>query len=177
MMGVEMASSNWGGLYFQDVYGMDPAKAGADFVAAFFAAFTLSRLVSGFFIEKIGYMRSLIGAAAAIGAVFALGFVLGAKGIYVLPAAGFFIAILWPTLMAAAIRFFGSAAAPVMTAGVIAIAGIVNAGMQLFMGSLNKYAGAAWGYRSCFVFTAVLLVILMRLNGMIRGASRGEAAV
>jgi fucose permease len=62
MMGVEMASSNWGGLYFQDVYGMDPAGAGADFVAAFFAAFTLSRLVSGFLIEKIGYMRSLIGA-------------------------------------------------------------------------------------------------------------------
>jgi fucose permease len=170
MMGVEMASSNWGGLYFQDVYGMDPATKGANFVSAFFLLFTVSRLVSGFLIEKIGYMRSLTGAAAIIAAVFAGGFALGAAGIYVLPAAGFFIAILWPTLMAAAIGYFGGTAAPVMTAGVIAIGGLVNAGMQLSMGYVNRYIGAAWGYRSCLVFTVVLLALLARLSGVIRQA-------
>jgi fucose permease len=168
MMGVEMASSNWGGLYFQDVYAMDPTTVGANFVSAFFLLFTLSRLVSGFVVEKIGYMRSLQGAVLCTAAVLALGFALGAAGIYVLPAIGFFIAILWPTLMAVAIVYFGEIAAPVMTAGVIAIAGLVNAAIQLSMGYVNRYIGAAWGYRSCLLFAAVLFVILLRLGAIVQ---------
>lgn len=163
MMGIEMASSNWGGLYFQDVYGMNPATSGANFVSAFFLLFTLSRLVSGFVIERVGYMRSLAGAAAIAAAVFIAGFALGARGIYVLPAAGFFIAVWWPTFMAFAMGRFGERA-PIMCSAVIAIGGLLNAGMQLAMGYINRYAGAAWGYRSCLAFTLILLCVLPGVN-------------
>ncbi|MDR1306827.1 MAG: MFS transporter [Treponema sp.] len=163
MMGIEMASSNWGGLYFQDVYGMNPATSGANFVSAFFLLFTLSRLVSGFIIERAGYMRSLVGAAAIAAAIFIAGFALGARGIYVLPAAGFFIAVWWPTFMAFAMGRFGERA-PVMCSAVIAIGGLLNAGMQLAMGYINRYAGAAWGYRSCLGFSLILLCVLPGVN-------------
>jgi fucose permease len=168
-MGLEMASSNWGGLYFQDVYGMDPATRGAGFVSSFFMLFTLSRLVSGFVIEKVGYMKSLFGAVLLMGIIFAAGFSLGAAGIYVLPLLGFVIAILWPTLMAVAMGHFGGHAA-VMTAAIIAIGGLLNALMQLSMGYINRWLGAAWGYRSCLVFTVVLLWMLLRLRRRVRGA-------
>jgi fucose permease len=36
MVVVEMGSTNWGSLYFQDVYGFDPRTRGAGFVSSFF---------------------------------------------------------------------------------------------------------------------------------------------
>ncbi|MDR2552059.1 MAG: MFS transporter [Treponema sp.] len=162
MMGIEMASSNWGGLYFQDVYGMDPATRGANFVSAFFVLFTLSRLASGFVIERAGYMRSLIGAVLIVMAIFAAGFALGPAGIYVLPVLGFFIAIFWPTLLSVAIKRFGNSA-PVMTSAIIAIGGLVNAAMQFVMGYVNRW-DAAWGYRSSLIFALALLCLLLKLN-------------
>jgi fucose permease len=167
MMSIEMATSNWGSLYFQDVYGMDPITAGAGFVSSFFILFTLSRLVSGFVIEKIGYIKSLLGAVLIIGMIFIAGFVLGPFGVYVLPVLGFFIAILWPTVMAIAIGFFGPNA-PVMTSAVIAIGGLFNALMQLSTGYINRYIGAAWGYRSCLIFVAALVVMLTKLGGKVK---------
>jgi fucose permease len=167
MMSTEMATSNWGSLYFQDVYGMDPTTVGAGFVSGFFVMFTLSRLVSGFVIEKIGYIRSLVGAVLITGVIFIAGFALGRTGIYVLPVVGFFIAILWPTVMAVAIGVFGISA-PVMTSVVIAIGGLFNALMQLFTGYINRYAGAAWGYRSCLLFTAALAVLLLKFGGKLK---------
>jgi fucose permease len=171
MMSTEMATSNWGSLYFQDVYGMNPTSAGAGFVSSFFILFTLSRLVSGFIIEKIGYVKSLTGAVFITGAIFIAGFALGRSGIYVLPVLGFFIAIFWPTIMAVAIGAFG-VNAPVMTSAVIAIAGLFNALMQLSTGYINRYVGAAWGYRSCLVFIAALIVLLLRLGKILNKTGR-----
>jgi fucose permease len=160
MVALEMASANWGGLYFQDLYGMDPTTKGANFVSAFFILFTLSRLVSGFLIEKIGYMRSLTGAALIIAVIFMCGFALGAAGIYVLPLLGFFLAILWPTVIAVAIGRFGSDT-PVMTSAIITIAGLLNSGIQLVMGYINRWIGPGWGYRSCLLFALLLIGLLV----------------
>jgi fucose permease len=163
MVVIEMGSTNWGSLYFQDVYGFDPRTWGAGFVSGFFILFTISRLVSGFLIEKIGYMRSLIGATGMVILIFALGFGLGARGIWILPALGFFIAIMWPTTMAVVIGFFGRDAA-VMSSAVIVLGGAINAVMQLFIGLTNRYLGAAWGYRSCLVYALLLMGVLLFLQ-------------
>jgi fucose permease len=167
MVAVEMTPSNWGGLYFQDVYGLDPKTDGAGFVSNFFILFTLSRLLSGFAVEKIGYIRSLIAAAAAMLLVLILGFCLGSRGILVLPVMGFFIAVMWPTFMAVAIGFFGPRA-PVATSVMIAASGALNAGLQLCAGLLNRALGAAWGFRSCVLYTAVLIALLIWLAGKTR---------
>ncbi|MDR2471366.1 MAG: MFS transporter [Treponema sp.] len=167
MMGVEMASSNWGSLYFQDVYGMDPATRGANFVFMFFLLFAVSRLVNGFLIEKIGYLKSLFGAVIIAGVIFAAGFALGERGIYVLPLLGFVIAIFWPTLMAVAMAYFGPGA-PVMISAVIAAGGLINAAMQFFMGFISDQIGPAWGYRSSLVFITALFCLLFVLRRQIK---------
>jgi len=168
MMGsVESASVNWGGLYFQDLYGMDPTTRGASFVSAFYVLFTISRLVSGFIIEKVGYLQSLAGAMILSIVIFAVGFALGADGIYVLPLLGFFLAILWPTMMAVAIGRFGSNA-PVMTAAILAITGLLMAGIQLLMGYFNQWIGPAWGYRSCILFSLIIIAMLLGFRKQFR---------
>jgi fucose permease len=160
---VEFSSANWGGLYFQDVYGLDPRVDGAAFVSNFYILFTVSRLVSGFVIEKIGYVRSLFIACFATIAVYALGFALGVRGIWVLPLLGFFIAIMWPTVMAVAMGFFGKQA-PVITSAIIVLSGAVNSALQFVIGLTNRFAGAAWGFRSCLGYAVILAVVLFLLN-------------
>ncbi|MDR0377960.1 MAG: MFS transporter [Spirochaetaceae bacterium] len=173
---VEFSSANWGGLYFQDVYALDPRTDGAAFISNFYLLFTVSRLVSGFAIEKIGYMRSLFIASFAAVFIYALGFGLGARGIWVLPALGFFIAIMWPTVMAMAMKFFGSQA-PVITSAIIVLSGAINSGVQFVVGLTNRLAGAAWGYRSCLGYALILIAVLFFLNSRMRarGTLPGEA--
>jgi fucose permease len=168
---VEMSSANWGGLYFQDVYGLDPRTDGAAFVSNFYILFTLSRLVSGFGIEKIGYMRSLFIACIATAVAYALGFVMGVNGIWTLPILGFFIAVMWPTIMAVAMGYFGSQS-PVITSAIIVLSGAINAVTQLVIGFTNRYIGPAWGYRSCFLYSLLLIAALTFLHRSMRSVRR-----
>jgi fucose permease len=163
----EFGAANWGGLYLNDMYGLDPRVAGATFISLFYAEFTLARLFGGWIIEKAGYMRSLIFSVAGTMAVFLIGFLLGEKGIWVLPSTGLFIGIMWPTLMAVAMRFYG-ADAPTITSVIITIAGAVNALCQFLIGLTNFYAGQAWGYRSCLVYATLTLLLLLALVGRLK---------
>jgi fucose permease len=167
MVVAEMSSTNWGSLYFQDVYLLDPRTSGAGFVSNFFILFTISRLLSGFLIEKIGYMKSLFGAILAVIGIFVAGFSLGKNGVYLLPVLGFFVAIFWPTLMAVAMGYFGRHA-PVMTSAMIVLGGLLNSGIQLLIGFINRFLGPAWGYRSCLFFAFVLLAALLVLQRKMR---------
>jgi fucose permease len=171
MVAVELCSANWAGLYFQDVYKLDPRTAGAAFISNFYILFTVSRLLSGFAIEKIGYMRSLIIAALAVVFIFVLGFILGEKGVYILPGLGFFTAIFWPTVMAAAMTYFKDDS-PVITSAIIVIAGALNSGIQFLMGLTNRLAGPAWGYRSGLVYAVLIVASLAVLLRCMRNPSK-----
>jgi fucose permease len=171
MVIIEMITVNWGGLYFQDVYGLDPRTSGASFISGFFILFSLSRFLSGFLVEKIGYLRSLLGASLAAALICGAGFLSGARAIWILPALGFFLAIMWPTLMAVAIGFFGSRS-PVMTSAIIVIAGATNAAVQLLVGLTNRFLGAAWGYRSSFVYTLLLIGAILFLKSRVQGSRK-----
>lgn len=167
MVAVELSSANWAGLYFLDVYKLDPRTTGAAFVSNFYILFTISRFLSGFVIEKIGYLRSLFIATLATILTFVLGFILGAKGIYILPALGFFTAIFWPTVMATAMGYFREDA-PVMTSAIIVIGGAINSGVQFLMGLTNRLAGPAWGYRSGLIYALFIIAALGVLTARMR---------
>jgi len=164
---IEAITPNWGPLYFYDVHGLDPAAEGAAFLSSFFLLFTVARLVCGPLVEKIGYVRSLLGVAVLTFAVFAVGFSAGARGIFVLPALGFLVALFWPTLMAVAIVSFGRDA-PVFAGATIAVAGIVNTAVQFVVGVTNRVIGPAWGYRSGLVYTVLLIFVLLLLYKNLR---------
>jgi fucose permease len=163
----EFGAANWGGLYLNDIYGLDPRVVGASFVSLFYIQFTIARLFGGLIIEKVGYMPSLIASVIGTMAVFLLGFVLGENGIWVLPTTGLFIGVMWPTLMAIAMRFFGPDA-PTITSIIITISGAVNAVFQFVIGLTNYFAGEAWGYRSCLVYAGITLILLIALAGRIK---------
>jgi fucose permease len=164
---IEGGSVNWSALYLQDVYGLDPSVSGAVFVSTFFILYTASRLVSGFFIEKAGYMNSLFLAALGIVLLFIGGFALGERGIRILPVTGAFIAVIWPSMLAVSIGVFKTKAQAVNGA-IIAVAFTLNGIIQYGIGLTNRLMGAAWGYRSCLVYSLILLFLLYRLRRTLR---------
>jgi fucose permease len=160
---IEFGAANWGGLYLQDVFQLDPRVEGARFVSFFYILFTLSRLFSGMVIERTGCLKSLRYALAASLGLFLLGFGMGQYGMWILPLTGGLIAIMWPTLMAVAMQVFGSDA-PVATSAIITVSGAINGLFQLVIGLTNHYIGYAWGYRSCVLYALVALLILRTLT-------------
>ncbi len=168
---IEFGAANWGGLYLKDVYGLDPRVVGASFVSLFYILFTLSRLLSGFVIEKVGYVRSLYLALGGTILFFFSGFALGRQGIWMLPFTGIFIAIMWPTMIAIAMQVFGADALAV-TSVIITVSGAVNGLFQLVIGFTNEYVGVAWGYRSCLIYSAVVLVLLYGLSMKMKQSRR-----
>jgi len=160
---IEGCSVAWSGFYLHDLYGLDPATAGALFVSAFYALYTISRFCSGFIIERIGYMRSVLVSSAAIVVIFIAAFSLGRTGIYLLPVVGFFVAIMWPTVLAISVGVFKERAQTVSSA-LISIAFITNGLIQYGFGLSNNFLGAAWGYRSCVLYSLILGVLLLLLR-------------
>jgi fucose permease len=159
----EVGTINWSGLYLQDVYGYDPKVTGAAFLSLFYILYTASRLFSGFIIEKAGYIRSLLLASAAAITLYALGFLLGRGGIWILPFTGVFLAIIWPTMLAVNISVFrerAQTASSVMLVIAFSLSGVV----QFLIGLVNRYAGEAWGYRSCLVYLTIMIILLLRLG-------------
>ena len=167
LLSVDISSSNWAGLYFRDMHGLDPRVSGAAFLSNYFILFTISRLVSGFAIEKIGYVRSIFISSLIVILIFILGFLLGARGIYILPGIGFFTAIHWPTIMAVGIKHFKEDA-PIMTSAIIPIAGGINSIVQYLIGVTNRYIGPAWGYRSSIFYAVLALAALFILTRRLR---------
>jgi len=172
---IENNSSNWGTMFFMDIYGIDPRTTGATFMALFFICFTVSRLACGMFIERIGYTKSLIGLGTIVAGVFTAVILLGARGIFLLPALGFFIGPLFPTTMAVAFRRFGKDS-PVMCSAAIAAGGTLNAGIQYTVGLTNRFFGAAWGFRSSLIYILLFIAILVIIDKSLKPAGAGVTA-
>jgi fucose permease len=161
--GLEAGAAAWSGLFLQDVYGLDPSTTGAFFISFFYVLFTVSRLSSGFIMEKTGYMRSIIISVFIIIILFIFAFSLGRSGIYLLPVTGFFIAVLWPTTLALNVGIFRERA-QLASSAIIPIAFTVNGIMQYSYGLFNRFIGPAWGYRSCLLYCAILMALLLALR-------------
>jgi fucose permease len=165
---VENGVGNWSGLYLQDVFSIDPKTTGAAFISIYFFLITFSRLASGIFIEKAGYLRSIFFAVIAVIILYITGFALGRSGIWILPVTGLFIAIGFPTLLAVSIGVFGKGAQAASSA-IIIISFSLNGIIQYLTGLINLYIGVAWGFRSSIVYGCILLFLLYRLQNILKG--------
>ena len=156
---VEGGFGNWALLYLQDVHGLDPVTTGASYIALFYTVFSLSRLLSGLVLEKVGYVRSLAIGTVCVIALYATGFALGLRGIWILPFAGLFIALYVPTQLAIMMKTFGLDSTLLISAGTI-VSSLLSAGFQGLIGLINAHVGEAWGFRSLTLFATLYLAAL-----------------
>jgi fucose permease len=94
----EIGIASWMVLYLQEVRGASVALSNQA-LAFFFAALMLGRLIGGFFVHKLGYLRSIL--IASILATACIGIGMFTSLSIFLPLTGLFFSIIFPTITAA----------------------------------------------------------------------------
>lgn len=158
--GTENITMNWGPIYLRDVYDWDTETKGAQFVSIFFLGYTLSRLVSGFIIDKVGEVNSVLIYATLLILVYVLGFCIHSVGPYILMLSGVFIAPLFPTTLTVAMIYFGEQCSKI-TCVLFFVYMIFSQTMQYLVGVINRYVGIQWGYPLVVV---LMMIVFMNIT-------------
>lgn len=144
-----------------------PVEKGAQWLAVYFGGIMVGRFVGGFFVERIGLVKSMAAAAALSFVCIAAGVFGPAKLAFLLPATGLFLSIILPTATA-----FVST---VQSKGMGAILGVffcfVGLGGMIgpwIAGMMNDWLGLRAGMMTAAFFCAVMLFSLV----MVRKRSR-----
>lgn len=165
--GTENITMNWAPIYLRDLYGWDPETKGAYFVTIFFTGYTVSRLLSGFLIDAVGEINSMMIYVPILTVLFVVGFALGEKGVYALMATGIFISPLFPTMLTVAMIYFGKEV-ETCTSVILFTYMIFSQTIQLIVGLVNKYCGVQWGYRVAVVLMLIVFCVLLTVKALLK---------
>lgn len=171
--GTENITTNWSPIYFRDLYGWDVHTKGAHFVTLFFAVYSISRAVSGFLIDAIGEIKSLMLLLFSVILLYILGFCLGEKGAIVLISTGAFVAPLFPTFLTVAMLLFKRNVSK-CTCVILLFYMIISQVVQYFVGLICKYMGVQWGYRFVVILMATVLVDVFVLSCILKKREKKE---
>ena len=165
--GTENITMNWAPIYLRDLYGWDPETKGAYFVTIFFTGYTISRLLSGFLIDAVGEINSMMIYGPILTVLFVVGFALGEKGVYALMATGIFISPLFPTMLTVAMIYFGKEV-ETCTSVILFTYMIFSQTIQLIVGLVNKCCGVQWGYRVAVVLMLIVFCVLLSVKALLK---------
>jgi len=174
----EAGVAAWFANYLEKAHSFTGERA-ALWLTLFFACFTVSRLIFGPAIDRIGFVNSLAVMTAFAGVMIVSGVLLKGAGTVLIIVAGAGVAPVFPTVMAAIAKLFSDAIDTAMTAVMTAM-GIIMAPANLLIGSIiNRSrlaftaaygdAGVGMAYSAGFLFfgiccfgSAVFAMVLRR---------------
>ncbi len=155
----EIQAITWMINYIKVAYSR-PESYAATFSAFFFMSFSVGRLVGGFFVEKIGYLKSVQFAIIGAMLTFLLGWFLKQNGLALISLSGFFFSICFPTIVLSASVFYKAHSAR-LTGIVVTGATAINTVLSLAMGILNDSVGV---YYALLLIPMSLMVSLFFLR-------------
>lgn len=155
----EIQTITWMINYIKIAYGR-PENYAATFSALFFLSFSVGRLVGGFVIEKIGYLKSVQIAIIGSLTIFLFGWLMKENGLYFISLSGFFFSICFPTIVLSASVFYKAHSAR-LTGIVVTGATAINTVLSLLMGVLNDAVGV---YYALLLIPVSLIISLFFLN-------------
>ncbi len=167
----EIGMASWLVTFLQEIRGVS-VTASTQALSLFFAMIMIGRLIGGFFVHRIGYLRSIL--FASLGALICLA--IGLYGpnnmAFFLPLTGFFFSIVFPTITAAV--------SDNHTENINSILGVLYtfAGIGALLGPWliawgSSLLGLQTGFAINIILTALLLVSLFIL---LKGKSDGKSA-
>lgn len=98
---IELGISSWIVEFLQKEHGQSVAQS-TQALSLYFGLMMLGRFVGSFFVERLGYLKSILIASLCASACVALALFGPAQFALLLPATGFFLSIIFPTITAAA---------------------------------------------------------------------------
>lgn len=149
----EMATGNWFVNFMKEVYRYNDSKSTL-YSSMFFGIFTVGRFVGGFFVEKIGYVKSILISLVIAFTLFIAGIIIGQNGIIIISISGFFFAITFPTLVLTISKVFKKNSAYI-TGIIITAASTVSMIINFLIGWFNDIFGV---YTTFYMIPISLLV-------------------
>lgn len=162
----EISIASWLVNFLQKIHGLDVDNS-SFYLSLFFIMFTFGRLIGGVLAEKFGYIKLLLLFAAATGAMFVMGLVLGSKWIIMFSATGFFISTMYPTIVTTIVKEFKESSTAIL-GFVMTAAGGVGMLASWVIGKVSDSFGVWTGFASIFVFVVFLIASLLGLNSSLK---------
>ncbi|WP_392485910.1 MFS transporter [Haloimpatiens sp. FM7315] len=149
----EGGTGSWLVNYLKNVYKYNEAKS-ATFLAIFFGALTLGRLLGGLVVEKFGYVNTIIKSLLIASVLYLAGLILGGKYIYLVSVSGAFFAITYPTTILTVSKVFKEKTS-FLTGIIVTVSTAIYMVMNVVIGKLNDTIG----YETAFYIIPLCLLI------------------
>ena len=154
----EVCIGTWLVEYMRGVHGM-PIENGNTWLALYFGGIMVGRFVGGFFVDRIGYVRSIIIAVCMCIVCVLLG-VFGSDSLAILlPATGLFLSIILPTATAL-VSTMGLKNMGAILGLFFCFVGLGGMAGPWIAGIVNDWFGLRVGMTTAAFFSAVMLVAL-----------------
>lgn len=161
---------NWWAMYCRQGLGLDAGRASTS-VSLFFGTMTLGRLVMAPLVQKLGNRKSILILGGAGSALYILGVLLGAGGIWLLGISGICLSIVYPTIVLLLQDMFPKETIATVTGLVISIGTLFDIGFNAVFGSLVDKAG----FGVCRVIFPGAILIFYGGFLLVSGRRRREA--
>jgi MFS transporter, FHS family, glucose/mannose:H+ symporter len=162
---VEIGIASWMVEFLQKVYGQSVSQSTLA-LSIFFGLIMLGRFVGSFFVERLGYLRSVLFAALAASACLLLSLFGPAQFFWLLPASGFFLSIIFPTITASVSSTY-QANLNSLLGLLFTFAGFGGLFGPWLVGIASDLGGIKFGFSLNLVFcllTAAAAFVLLRLQ-------------
>lgn len=160
----EVATVSWLVNYIKDNYKYNSSKS-AFYSVMFLVIFSIGRLVGGFVVEKLGYLKTTIGSLIIAVCLFTLGLVVGEKGLIIISVSGLFFAITFPTLVLTISKVFKQNTAYI-TGVIVTLTSSINMLLNLVIGKLNDRVGTYFAFYMIPIslIISIIFIYLIYIN-------------
>ncbi|WKV10153.1 MFS transporter [Thermoanaerobacterium sp. CMT5567-10] len=165
----EVGIGNWAVTYLKGAYGMNSVKSSM-YLSLFFAAFTIGRLLGGFVVERIGYVKSIFIFASLAASSVALSMANQNLSI-LLSIAGLFYSIIYPTTMALAMKSFKENTGVIISV-IVTVSSSINMVANFIIGKLSDIFGVFIGFSFIVIFMVLVIVMLKVLSSSLKSYSQ-----
>ncbi|MBL8079397.1 MAG: MFS transporter [Anaerolineales bacterium] len=163
----EIGVASWLVTYLQEIR-ETPIITSNQYLSLFFALLMIGRLIGGFFVQRLGYVRSIL--FAALGSVICLAVGTFTSLVIFLPLTGFFFSIVFPTITAA-VSDEATQNANTILGTLFTFAGVGGVIGPWLIGWTGTAFGLQAGFGVNLVITTLFLISLFFLmKGMQNGA-------
>ena len=168
----EIGVASWIVTYMQRIHGLGVTES-AVFLSLYFAGMMVGRLLGTVFVEKVGYLRSILIVSLGATVCLALGIFGPGKSYWLLPLTGLFFSIIFPTLTAAATDRVTENVGTLMGL-LFAFCGVGGAIGPWLIGVVSSMAGIRAGFAVNLITCAVMVVGVLMLMNSVREKSMVE---
>jgi fucose permease len=160
----EVATVSWLVNYIKDNYKYNSSKS-AFYSVLFLIIFSIGRLVGGFVVEKLGYLKTTMGSLIIAVCLFTLGLVIGEGGLIIISASGLFFAVTFPTLVLTISKVFKQNTSYI-TGVIVTLTSSVNMLLNLAIGKLNDKVGTYFAFYMIPIslIISIIFIYLIYIN-------------